>query len=142
MVLIAGRPTPSELAEPPAHLPDAAKAFWRETVLQLVEIGMVDRVDIPALEMLSVQYARICSIREVIDEVGFFARGSTGQITEHPALKIEREATALFLKLAEHYGLTPIARARLGLAEVHRRSLAAELDGALGSPDLRPIGHG
>jgi P27 family predicted phage terminase small subunit len=137
-VVLGGRPDLKEMIEPPSHLHPDAKDFWKDSVVRLVEVGILDRVDTPALEQLATQYARIRAAQRVIDEAGYFARGSTGQIKEHPALKIEERATNLFLKLAEHYGLTAIARTRLGLAELHRRSLAQELTEGLGVPELRP----
>ena len=51
-------------------------------------------------------------------------------------MKIEREAHGLYLKTAEQFGLTPMARTRLGLAELHRRSLHAEMTEALGGADI------
>jgi P27 family predicted phage terminase small subunit len=139
-VLVSGRPDLAEVMEPPAHLSDDAQDFWRDSVKRLVEVGIIDRVDVPVLEQLCEQYARVRGAQRVIREVGMFARGSTGQIREHPALKIEREATSLFLKIAEHYALTPIARTRLGLAELHARTLAQELDGAgLAKPELKKV---
>lgn len=138
-VLVSGRPDLDEMAEPPAHLPDEAKEFWTTSVQRLVEVGIIDRVDAPVLEQLSVQYARIRQAQRVLTQDGHFVRGSVGQLREHPAIKIEREATGMFLKIAEHYALTPIARTRLGLAELHRRSLSQELREGLGRPDLEPI---
>jgi P27 family predicted phage terminase small subunit len=137
-MLIGGRPNLDELNEPPAHLPEDAKEFWRDSVTRLVEVGIVDRVDVPALEQLAIQYARVRGAQKVIAEVGYFATGSTGQVKEHPAVKLEREATNLLLKLSEHFGLTPVARARLGLAELTRRSLASEMEEGLGKTTLRP----
>lgn len=140
VVLVSGRPDLDEMREPPAHLTDDAKDFWKDSVVRLVDVGILDRVDVPALEQLCEQYARVRAAQRVIAEVGMFARGSTGQIREHPALKIEREATAMFLRLAEHFALTPIARTRLGLAELHARTLAQELDGAgLAQPELKKV---
>jgi P27 family predicted phage terminase small subunit len=137
--LIAGRPRHDELNEPASHLPEDAQAFWRCYVPDLVVCGIVDRVDVPLLEQLAVQYARIRGAQRVIDEVGLFTRGSVGQIREHPALRIEREATIVFDRLAQQFGLGPLGRTRLGLAEITRRSLAAELTDAFGPPELRPI---
>lgn len=138
-VIIGGRPALAELEEPPAHLPDEAKDFWRDSVQRLIEVGVVDRVDVPVLEQLSVQYARIRQAQRVLREDGHFVRGSVGQLRPHPALKVEQDATILFLKMAEHYALTPIARTRLGLAELHRRSLADELKSGLGGAELTPV---
>jgi P27 family predicted phage terminase small subunit len=139
-LLVAGRPDLGELAEPPDHLPEDAKALWRDSVERLIEVGIVDRVDVPVLETLCTQYARLRQAQRVIATDGHFVRGSVGQLREHPAIRIEREATAMFLKIAEHYALTPVARTRLGLAELHRRTLAQEMGGAFGNPDLQPIG--
>ncbi len=138
-ILVGGRPGSAELSEPPEHLPAEAKEFWRSTVVRLVEVGLVDRVDVPLLEQLATQYARIRQARRVVEEVGHFSRGSMGQVREHPALKIEREATMLFQRLADQFALSPLARARLGIAEVYRRSLQADLEQMLGGPVLRPI---
>jgi P27 family predicted phage terminase small subunit len=139
VLLVSGRPDLQELAEPPETLPREAKEFWHDVVLELVKIGMVDRVDRPVLKQLAVQYARIEQAQRVLAQDGHFTRGSVGQLKEHPALKIEANATALFLKLAEHYGLTPVARTRLGLAELHRRTLEQEFGSGLPTPDLKPI---
>jgi hypothetical protein len=40
------------------------------------------------------------------------------------------------MKTAEQFGLSPMARTRLGLAELHRRSLHNEMERALGAPDI------
>jgi P27 family predicted phage terminase small subunit len=138
-LLVSGRPDLQELAEPPDYLPDEAKEFWRDSVIKLVETGIIDRVDVPVLEQLSVQYARIRQAQRVLAVDGHYVRGSVGQLRPHPALKIEQDATSLFLKMAEHYALTPIARTRLGLAELHKRTLAQELESGLGKANLRKV---
>jgi hypothetical protein len=55
-------------------------------------------------------------------------------------LKIEREATVLFDRLALQFGLGPLGRTRLGLAAVTRRVLADELPDGLGEVKLRRVG--
>lgn len=139
-VLVSGRPVPGELTEPPAHLPADAKEFWSDSVQRLASVGIIDRVDVPALEQLATQYARIRQAQRVIAEDGHFTRGSVGQLREHPALKIEREATTMFLKLADQFALTPVARTRLGLAQLHGRALQQELSEGLGKPEYRKAG--
>lgn len=138
-VLVGGRPDVHELAEPPAHLPDDAKEWWNESVTRLVEVGIVDRVDLPILEQMAIQYARMRQAQRVLAVDGHFVRGSVGQLRPHPSLKIEQDATQLFFKMAEHYGLTPVARTRLGLAELHRRSLQQEMGASLKKPDFKPV---
>jgi P27 family predicted phage terminase small subunit len=138
-VLVSGRPLPQELDEPPAHLPADARDFWRTSVARLVEVGIIDRVDVTVLEQLAVQYARMRAAQKVIAVDGLFAIGSTGQVVEHPAVRIERDATRLFMAISQEFAMTPVARTRLGMAELHRRTLQAEIADALGVPELRPL---
>lgn len=139
VVLLAGRPDLDDLAEPPAHLDEDAKAFWRRDVVRLAEVGILDRVDVGALEALCVSYARAVQARRIVASEGLFTAGSVGQIREHPALKIEREAWAAFERAAEGFGIGPVARTRLGLAELGRRTLAADLQERIGMPDFQPL---
>lgn len=134
-LLVSGRPDQHEMSEPPDWLPRDAREFWGETISALANVGLLDRVDQPALEMLAVTYARWRQAVRVISVDGHFAMAPNGTLRVHPAMKIEREASAAFFRMAEHYALTPIARTRLGMAELHRRSLAAEIGDSLGNRD-------
>jgi P27 family predicted phage terminase small subunit len=136
-VLVGGRPDMEDFAEPPAGLPPDGKKLWRRDVGRLVEVGIVDRVDVAALEGLCVAYARAKQAGRIVNREGLTVDGSRGQPRPHPAVKIERESWLWFDRLGEQYGLTPIARTRLGLAgSLARRSMSAELDDKFGSPDL------
>lgn len=194
-VLVAGRNVP---VAPPPHLPDVAKDLWDEVVGALAEAKIIDRVDIPALLQLCVQFARARQAGEILDSpadeeeteklrkrVGeqrafveaakvqqanrmkaglevraseisaltkaevalanletfvelrtrygnLVALGSTGQVVESPLLDVERQAASLFLRFCEHYALTPVARTRLGIAQLEGRSLQRELADELG----------
>lgn len=59
--------------------------------------------------------------------------GSTGQIRENPMIGVSERAASLFLRYAAEYGLTALARTRLGLNLLAGRSLAADLRSKLGS---------
>jgi P27 family predicted phage terminase small subunit len=135
-VLIGGRPDLEDYPEPPEDMPEEGKELWNNEIRRLIEVGAIDSVDWPAIELMCITYAHAKQAQRVIAKVGHFSFGSRGQPKEHPAMKIFREESAAFYRMAENWGLTPLARARLGLAEVHRRSLAAELGDALGKPDL------
>lgn len=135
VLLVAGRPDLERFREPPATLPRDAKAFWLGCVEKLVEAGVIDLVDGPALEMLATAYARVQQAQRVIAEEGHFAIGSGGQLKEHPALKIEQTYMTMFERYLNHFALSPIARTRLGLAQLHGKAMAKELEDALsGSP--------
>lgn len=134
-VTVAGRPV--RVPEPPESLPRDAREAWERIVPALADVGLLDEIDALALEAMCTQWARAKQAGRVIAEQGHVTLGSTGQLVEHPALATERQAHQMFLRFAEHYALTPIARTRLGLAELQRRSLAGEMAKALADvPDV------
>jgi P27 family predicted phage terminase small subunit len=100
----------------PDHLPPAAGELWDEVVTVLVAAGIADKVDKAALTALCVQWARSEMARVVIASEGYFAKGSMGQLVEHPAVKLEREAHMALLRFASEYGLTAASRARIAVA--------------------------
>lgn len=118
--------------DPPDDLPPEAVEFWNDTVRLLGEAGVIHSADRSALIALSVQWARAERARKVLAEEGYFALGSMGQIVEHPALAVERQAHSMFLRFAEHYGLTAVARARIGLVNQKRRTLASDMAAKIG----------
>jgi P27 family predicted phage terminase small subunit len=129
-VVMGGRP--AEPPGPPDHLDEDASAWWREAIPVLHSVGILDTVDTAALEMAATAYSRFRQAKRVIDVDGVTSEGSMGQIREHPALAIERAAQQTYLRFAEQYALTPSARTRLGLAELHRKSLESEMLDQLG----------
>ena len=64
LVVIAGRNVP---VTPPEDLPTFARDLWVEIVKVLADAGVVDRVDLPALRLFCVSYARAMQAREVLD---------------------------------------------------------------------------
>jgi len=59
-----------------------------------------------------------------------------GQVVAHPALAMEKSSLDQFLRYAEQFGITPVARARIAAAAAvagasMRDELAQELDDVL-----------
>jgi P27 family predicted phage terminase small subunit len=131
-----------DLAVPPDDLPDTAKEWWLSAIPVLKRIGILETVDRAALEMAAVQYARWKQASRVVNQMGHIARGSTGQLTEHPSMATERAASALFLRFAEQYALTPTARTKLGLAEIERARALEDLAGILGDTHVGTVDGG
>lgn len=195
LVAIAGRDVP---VSAPDDLPPHARDLWTEIVRVLAAAGVVDKVDLPALRLFVVQYARAYMAKDVLDapvdekddaaleerisetaailkatkigvanmlrasvdvppaklnaianmevtlanleayrdarrRVGnLVALGSTGQLTAHPLLDVERSAATLALRFAGRFGLTPADRASLGLALIEGHTRASELSTILG----------
>jgi P27 family predicted phage terminase small subunit len=132
-VLVAGRPEPGSSA--PADLFPEAAELWELIVPPLVEVGLVDRVDAFTLASMCTLGGRVLQARKALLTEPLVVKGDRGLVVS-PWLRIERDSIRAFFSMAEHFGLTPVARARLGLAELKRRTLAEELAGALGLDDL------
>jgi len=128
-VVPGGRPD----LRPPDDLPADAKMFWREVVDELNRHGVLAAVDAPALTILAVHWSHAEKARRVLDRDGLFMATAAGTISEHFALRTWRRSTDAFLKVSEHFALTPVARTRLGMAQLEfRSSLADELDAQIG----------
>ena len=134
-LLISGRPDLAHLQEPPDDVGEFGAQWWVEVIPQLVNVGMIDKVDEGALWMLARTWDEYAKADAVVAEEGFFGAGSGGQIKEHPAVKIRARARADYFKYAEQFGLTPMARTRFGLMELNRRSLADEMNKVLGGDE-------
>ncbi len=113
--------------EPPQEIPPAGVKLWQEIVPILSAANLLNLVDRAALTALCIQWARGVEAREFILDEGYFSLGAAGQIVEHPALGMERKAHAMLLRFCEHYGLTPVARARIAATLDGRRSVEDDL---------------
>lgn len=132
-------PAPLKLVEGGLEMPDLpadAQEFWQDIVPILEQAGVLNKVDRVALTALCMQWQRAQDARKVLAEQGMFVPGSAGQIVEHPALAVERNAHMLMIRLAGEFGVTPVARARIAAAAaVVRSTMRESLDTELGTLD-------
>jgi P27 family predicted phage terminase small subunit len=128
-LLVSGRPTDDDpMLECPPDMPAAGKEAWDAVVPSLAEVGLLDRVDRLAIEAMCISWARAKQAGKVIARQGHLVKGSNGQLREHPSLRTERESFRLFQSFGEQFALTPV-----------RRTLAAEMTGALGDVELTEV---
>lgn len=137
-VRVSGRLEPGELPAPPMALGKAAMAFWDHVTPTLADAGVLERIDLYMLALAASAWGDVQKAQAVLDHFGYFDHGSVGQIREHAAVKMKREATITYERLANHLCLSPVARTRLGLAALHAGVLAAEMDELIGSRDEGP----
>jgi P27 family predicted phage terminase small subunit len=121
-----------DMREPPDDLPAEGKELWRTVMPWLVQANVVQLVDLPSVKTMCAHYAQMERARRVLDEDGYFVLGSMGQMTEHPSMRIFNNASDKFLRYAQEFGLTTIARTRMGLMEVQRASIAQEMNWTIG----------
>jgi phage terminase small subunit len=112
----------------------AVSAALKTKILEALRVGVaVPPAQVSALAKLETAIVNLEAYRDAKKKVGnLVALGSTGQLTEHPAVDIERHAASTALRFATEFATTPTARARLGLAVLEGRSLQKELDEDLG----------
>lgn len=118
----------SEPPSKPSRLQGEAELVWNEVVPQLDEAGLLRQIDGVVLEGLCNLIARARYASDKIETDGYtVAHAKTGIESVSPWVRIERDAWQQACKIGEHYGLTPVSRTRLGLANLKGRSLLQEL---------------
>lgn len=106
----------------PEDLPPAAREVWDRLVGTLGEMPLRP-ADAFGLELMVRMYQRAKRAGELVDQYDVLARKATGEIAASPFVKLEREEAAMFLRFAEHYGLTVAARMRLGLMQLAGKTM-------------------
>lgn len=133
-LLVAGRPDLEELREPPDDLLPDAKPFWRETIVMLAEVGIIDRVDKPMLILMAQTWAIVRMCDRVIAQKGLFGHGAAGQMRIAPWMTLRANEATAFARLCSEFGIGAVARTRLGLASLSARAMAQEMQDSLDGP--------
>lgn len=132
----------ASVPEPPDYLPEQAADVWREILPEIAEVGLARTIDLPVLEALCVHVAIAREAMAALTEDGRISLAALVTTTEKgtpvvaPEHRIYRDSWREAMAIAEHYGLTPISRTRLGIAAMQARSLAEELRDALSGDDV------
>lgn len=90
---------------------DAWVAFWDSDVARLVDT----RSDLPSLHRLFRLYDERQKIDNHVARHGRLTTGSTGQTTLDPLYKEQSSVDARITALEDRFGLTPLARLKLGV---------------------------
>lgn len=105
----------------PAGLPTAAVPLWETMVGELWARGVKD-ADLEGVRMMVMAGFRNRQAAAAVDEYGLIVEGPKGPMV-NPAVKVEKETAATFIRFAEAFGLTLAARLRLGLMQLAGESL-------------------
>ena len=97
----------------PNNLAEEAKAYIEDVLLMLEQSGIMEDVDEAAIQMLAHNYSTFIKANKIIDEYGLTVISDRGNIAEHPAVKIARDAQTSALKVMAEFGLTAKSRSKL-----------------------------
>lgn len=125
-----------KLPDPPEELLPAVEVIWHEFFKSQVARAVDPQADAGVLRrwILAVdQYERnAAALRS--GEIEVMTVGSQGQMVLHPLAKYQSQLDAQIARLEKELGLTPMARARLGLKFTEQALTAAQLNEMLRPP--------
>lgn len=110
----------------PDELPDEVREVMARAVEELEPRGLRP-ADYDALLMMAHAAHMHRKARENIERTGVVVQGPRGPMV-NPMLKVARDEAAMYLRIANEYGLTLAARLRLGLMQLAGESILASLN--------------
>lgn len=118
------RPESCELPEPPAFLTVDARKEWDHVATQLHRLGLLTMIDVAALAAYCQAYGRWLTAERAIaamaerDQLtgGLMIKTTKGNAIQNPLVGTSNTASRDMVKYAAEFGLTPSARARIGLS--------------------------
>jgi P27 family predicted phage terminase small subunit len=114
IVLAGGRQV--EVPKPPAGLLASSErrwdAFWRSPVAEVIDPGS----DMPRLERWIKASDEFARVTKLVKETGRMVLGSMGQPVLNPLYALLRDLDAQLVRVEAEFGMTPMARLRLGLS--------------------------
>lgn len=90
-----------------------AQAYIKDVLSMLEQNGIMEDVDEAAIQMLAYNYSTFIKASKIIEEQGLTVISDRGNIAEHPAVKIGRDAQTQALKVMAEFGLTAKSRSKL-----------------------------
>ncbi len=111
----------------PRDLPPPAQAMWDVIVAELLHQDLRE-TDFEAIRLLVMSAYRARQAAENIEQYGIIVMGERGGPIVNPLVKLERDSTMTYLRLAEQYGLTLASRLRLGLMQLAGQSVLSALN--------------
>lgn len=129
--IVAASPKGPKLPEPPADLMPEAQEMYRRVLEELMPKGLRD-ADLEAVAMMCHSASVHFAARKGIADMGLLVEGPRGPIV-NPLIKVARDEAAIYLRLANEFGLTLAARLRLGLMQLAGESIVSSLNADLDS---------
>ena len=115
--VLTGQARPTKGATLPSDLSGAAKAEWRRLRPELERLGLLTVLDRAALSAYCEAWADFVWAVKTIRTSGRITKAGNGTCIPHPAVAIKRQSMQRIRELANEFGFSPAARARIDLEE-------------------------
>lgn len=76
----------------PDNLEPEARTYMQNVLQMLEDNGIIENVDEAALQMLAHNYSTFIKASKIVEKEGLTITSDRGNIAEHPAVKIARDA--------------------------------------------------
>jgi len=97
----------------PKHLKGEARKEWRRVSKELVNLGILARVDRAALAAYCTAWATYVLAETTLESEGHVIISDKGSMSQNPWSWIAKSAREQMVKFAAEFGMTPSARSRV-----------------------------
>ena len=104
-----------KMPKPPKHLSPAALKQWKIVAPQLNEIGLLAKLDGPAMEMYCVAYGNWADAQEKIQKYGPLVKARSGFLQQSPYMQIANKAFEQMHKMIGEFGMSPSSRSGIAV---------------------------
>ncbi len=94
-----------------------AKSYINDIIKMLEKKGLLDNVDTAALLMLAHNLSMFIEASNVLEKEGLFISSDRGNMSEHPAVRIAKDAQIQSLRLMQEFGLTCNSRYKMKMSQ-------------------------
>ena len=101
---------------PPDAAGEAARAY-KVILAELSALGVVTTIDEPLLKAFCQAFGVWREASAMVNRYGLIVRSPNGSLIQSPHLPIVNKQAAIMAKIGSEFGLSPIARTRLGTEE-------------------------
>lgn len=94
----------------PSELNEYGKRFWKAHAARLHRAERLKEDDVPLFLLLAQAYGMALESQQKILDEGLFRQDENSVTRRHPAVQVHRDAVAMYGKIAERFGLSPLVR--------------------------------
>lgn len=119
---------PLAVPAPPVALKGEASAEWRRRAPQLLRLGLMTEVDLPAFESYCRAWGRYVDAETKVEATGVILQAPSGYPIQNPMLAVANKALAQCKDFWARFGMTPSDRTRVRIDKGKGAAPQSKLD--------------